>query len=38
MVPGDPEKKCMEIRLENGIPINKVDLDKLSNLSKETLG
>ena len=32
MVPGDPEKKCMEIRLKKGIPINNKDLDKINKL------
>ena len=32
MVPGDPEKKCMEIRLKNGIPVNIKDLNKINKL------
>jgi ureidoglycolate dehydrogenase (NAD+) len=34
MVPGDPEKKEMQIRLERGIPIDKVTLQKLCKIAK----
>jgi ureidoglycolate dehydrogenase (NAD+) len=37
MIPGDPEKKCMEMRLENGIPISNEDLTKLNKLFKKIL-
>lgn len=34
MVPGDPEKKEMKIRLEKGIPLDKVTLQKLRQIAK----
>ncbi len=35
MIPGDPEKKMMKKRLEEGIPINKDELEKLNAIAKK---
>ena len=38
MVPGDPEKKCLEDRLKNGIPVSDEDYNKLNTLFIKTIG
>jgi ureidoglycolate dehydrogenase (NAD+) len=38
MVPGDPEKKCMEQRLKNGIPFSDDVFNKLNQVSNEIIG
>jgi ureidoglycolate dehydrogenase (NAD+) len=35
MIPGDPEKKIMKERLENGIPLDKIDLQEMNSLAAQ---
>ena len=35
MVPGDPEKKMMKKRLEEGIPVSKDELEKINRIARE---
>ena len=34
MIPGDPEKENEQFRFKKGIPIKKLDLEKLNELAK----